>query len=297
MKLTALLLSITFALPSAAQKGGDGGDDKGGGSSGTDGVVSSGTITSGNRGALGTQSEAYKTFVSQLATRVAAERVEVFKDNTAKEGDFVDGVATAIRTQAVTAGFSDTEVGELVALAVDESIDVMVDAQKEGGDTRGGGRTGDDSSGDSPWWPQSTNFSGDGSSGTIDPSGVGTIGTFGTDGDLEVPNHTWFIDIGGEAGSDLVFSAGAMAINDSVLRLNVLSTSLDSYTFVTVAPGQGRGRFATVTGLPVGFELVYGESSISLVRSSTITVPEVGTVVPLIAMMMPWFFARRRSRR
>ncbi|MGJ8696685.1 MAG: hypothetical protein ACSHYF_10230 [Verrucomicrobiaceae bacterium] len=267
---------------------------KEGGSSGTDGVVGSGTVSDAARVDDRSRSAAYQNYVSSLRSKVNSERSATSFDSNVKEGDIVDNVAETVRTETVSQSFTDVEVAELVAASVDMAN--TISGESDGtGDDRGDGRTGDVGN-TSPWWPQSTNFACDGTSGTVSPGGQTLIGTHGTDGDLEVPNHTWYIDVTPSSGVDLVYAAGAMAINDSILNLNVMGTlTADSYTFVTVYPGYGRGRFCVVNGMPSGYELVYGESSISLAKSSSLAVPELGTVLPLMAMMGPWFIGRRRQ--
>ncbi|MGJ8696684.1 MAG: hypothetical protein ACSHYF_10225 [Verrucomicrobiaceae bacterium] len=185
---------------------------------------------------------------------------------------------------------TNAERGLLMAAAVDQAEAYF--AQEAG--SREAGRTGDDAQGNSPWWPDDGRWEGSGKSGTVSPGGNGTLGVISSDGDMELMDHNWYIDLGGEQGTDLVTTAGAMAINGSIITFNVLSElTEESYTFVTVKPGEGRGRFYEVYGMPAGYELSYGESSISLTKNS-LAVPELGACLPLMAMLLPWGWKRRR---
>ncbi len=269
-KQTALL-ALVLASPAFAQKGGEEGSGRA-------------TITDEVRQE---PSRAFSEYLERISG-IISEQQQAGESKFA--GDLIDQVATAVRDDLVREEFTSQEQGLLVATAVDKTATAI--AREE--IPRDDGRTGDTSTGDSQWWPDDGNWPSTGKSGFINPGGYETIGSYGTDGDLEILDHNWFIELGGEGGTDLVFAAGAMAINGSFITFSQLGElTEDSYTFATVAPGEGRGRFYNVSGLPEGYEIVYGESTISLAKTS-ITVPEVGAVLPLLVMLMPWTFLRKR---
>lgn len=140
---------------------------------------------------------------------------------------------------------------------------------------------------------------GDGKGGTIDPGGVGIVATSIGDGHIE-GNQRWLIDLSSD-GSDYVQSVSG-DLTGSTLAINIISEPLaNSILIYQATSGSGNitdaggttsiGQFATVTGLPDGYGVSYVQNEVYLVNLS---VPEVSTILPLMGMLLPWFWSRRR---
>ncbi|MGJ8696687.1 MAG: hypothetical protein ACSHYF_10240 [Verrucomicrobiaceae bacterium] len=143
---------------------------------------------------------------------------------------------------------------------------------------------------------------GGGGSYDIDPGGINVIANQISDGNTP-GNLTWLIDLGA-SGSDY-HQNQTMTLTGSTLTLNIESTPLlSSYTIAygvtggsngfDSAGGGPMGQFASVTGLPVGYSVVYVENQ---VRVQNMSVPEVSSVLPMLGVFAPWFWSRRRRNR
>lgn len=103
------------------------------------------------------------------------------------------------------------------------------------------------------------------SGASINPGGVGTVGTLAITGTGTFSNgSTNVVEISGATADQLTLSAAATIASGAVIRFSGTLTPGTVYTLMTAASGIGAGTPFTTEGLPVGWALHYNGTTLTL---------------------------------